>query len=133
MANTSNNFRIQVQKYLTKWRRKLRLDDWRIKLVIVQENYATRHGESGSVYGSTEVQTELKCALIKIAEPGTDRVALAELEATVVHELLHLHFDLYPWGEDATRDRLMEQTVDCLAICLIKTDNPKWVDPRNNT
>ena len=129
---TDNKFKSQVQKYLTKWRRKLRLDDWRIKLVIVQENYATRHGESGSVYGSTEVQTELKCALIKIAEPGTDRVALAELEATVVHELLHLHFDLYPWGEDNTRDRLMEQTVDCLAICLIKTDNPEWVDPRAN-
>ena len=129
---TDNKFKSQVQKYLTKWRRKLRLDDWRIRLVIVQENYATRHGESGCVYGSTEVQTELKCAVIKIAQPGTDRTAEAELEATVVHELLHLHFDLYPWGEDATRDRLMEQTVDCLAICLIKTDNPEWVDPRAN-
>lgn len=129
---TDNKFKTQIQKYLTKWRRKLRLEDWRIRFVIVPENYATRHGESGCVYGSTEVQTELKCAVIKIAQPGTDRTAEAELEATVVHELLHLYFDLYPWGEDSTRDRIMEQTVDCLAICLIKVDNPKWVDPRAN-
>ena len=129
---TDTKFKTLVQKYMTNWRRKLRLEDWRIKLVLVKENYATRHGETGSVYGSTEVNTELKSAIIKIAEPGTDRVALAELEATVVHELLHLHFDPYPWGEDETRDSLMEQTVDCLAICLIKTDNPKWVDPRAN-
>lgn len=129
---TDNKFKSQVQKYLTKWRRKLRLEDWRIKLVLVKENYATRHGESGVVYGSTEVNFELKSAIIKIAEPGTDVAAMCELEATVVHELLHLHFDLYPWGEDATRDRLMEQTVDCLALCLVKSDNPRWVDPRSN-
>lgn len=133
MAKNSNSFRIQVQKYLTKWRRKLRLDDWRIRLIIVRENYATRHGDPGEIYGSTDANIELKCAVIKIAETGKGTVAEAELEATVVHELLHLHFDIYPWGEDETRDRFMEQSVDCVAVALLKADNPKWVDPRNNT
>jgi hypothetical protein len=122
--------KLRVWNYLTTWQSKLRLMDWRINLTVVPKKYANQSGEMS--YGMTKVDSRLKCATIYIMDPKEDEMAEKELEATVVHELLHLYFDPYPWGKDESRDVVMEQAVDGVAIALMKLAHPKWKDPRNN-
>lgn len=117
----------RVQGYINTWRKILRLEDWRIKLEVIPRGYANWN----SNLGQSRVVTHLKCVELQILEP-TDEVTDAELEATVVHELLHIHLDCYPWRQDATRDIQMEQVIDTLSILLIKLKHPKWKDPREN-
>ena len=124
------NVEKRIRKYLTKWQRNLRLTDWRIKLIVIPKNDTTCNNEN-ELLGSSSVAPQIKCATIKIAEPWEPN-GEAELEATVIHELLHIHLDYYPWREDKTRDVMMEQTVDTLSLCFLKLSDPTWVDPRHN-
>lgn len=118
----------RIHKYLTKWQKNLRLNDWRISLQVVSKNDTNWNRDT---YGNSSVSVHLKCATIRIAEPTDEKMDI-ELEATVIHELLHIHFDPYPWRENQVRDALMESVVDQLSIILLKLDNPNWVDPRHN-
>lgn len=116
----------RIKKYMAKWQKLLRLQDWRIKLIICPKE----QGEE-AFCGKTMVQPDQRCAIVKIMEPVQDW-ADNELEATVIHELLHLHFEPHFWGKDERRDVEMEASVDTISIVLMKLSNPEWVDVRDN-
>ena len=125
-----SKFEPRIRKYLAVWQRRLRLLDWRIKLVVVPTGRAS-DDDGNTFMGRTMITPQFRSALIEISEPA-NATAERELEATVVHELLHLHLMPYEFGKDAVRDVMMEATIDQLSICFMKLMNPKWEDPRDN-
>ncbi len=107
---------------LEKWKRKLCLQEWRIKLLthlrpeeMTMENAA----------GCTEWSEAAKTARIEIINPTYygDRIVPFNFEKTLVHELLHLKMTFWCQNNDKVSDRLMHQIIDDLARAFTEVDS----------
>ena len=91
---------------LEKWKRKLCLQEWRIKLLthLHPEEMMVRN-----TAGCTEWSEAIKTARIEIINPACygDRIVPFDFEKTLVHELLHLKFSFWCQNEDDVSDRVM--------------------------
>lgn len=85
----------QLQQCLSFWQEKLGLKDWRISVRLVD-------GEEIDDIGDCKVYREDRLALIRIQHPESvsgktgwhkSFPDLFNAEKTLVHELLHIHFD----------------------------------------
>lgn len=76
---------------LEKWKRKLCLQEWRIKLLT---RLRPEEMAMDDVAGCTEWSESIKTARIEIVDPAYygDRIVPFDFEKTIVHELLHLKF-----------------------------------------
>jgi hypothetical protein len=103
-----------------KWQAILRLQDWTIEAGY-KRAFDMPDGKQG---GCTWVR-RLKRALISVLDPqdyGPDPVAGSQdIEATLVHELLHIHFALVDDFAGVSMD-LFEQSIDAIAIALVRLD-----------
>lgn len=107
---------------LEKWKRKLCLQEWRIRLLThLRPEEMTTNG----VAGCTEWSEAVKVARIEIIDPACygDRIVPFDFEKTLVHELLHLKFSFWCQDEDNVGDRVMHQTIDDLARALTEGDS----------
>lgn len=108
----------QLVNLVDEWQDRLHLVDWAIAV-----NYCTPDEmPSVNAQGSCGVDQNHKQATVRILHPKHfaplgNAYSLRDLEHTVVHELLHVHFD----GLDVpdTRDRELEQVINLLAESLI--------------
>ena len=93
---------------LEKWKRKLCLQEWRIKLLthLHPEEMMVRN-----TTGCTEWSEAIKTARIEIINPACygDRIVPFNFEKTLVHELLHLKFSFWCQNEDDVGDRVMTE------------------------
>ena len=107
---------------LEKWKRKLCLQEWRIKLLthLHPEEMMVRN-----TAGCTEWSEAIKTARIEIINPACygDRIVPFDFEKTLVHELLHLKFSFWCQGEDDVGDRVMHQMIDDLARAFTEVNN----------
>ena len=107
---------------LEKWKRKLCLQEWRIKLLtcLRPEEMAM-----DDVAGCTEWSEASKTARIEIIDPAYygDRIVPFDFEKTLVHELLHLKFSFWCQNEDDVGDRVMHQMIDDLARAFTEVNN----------
>ena len=91
---------------LEKWKRKLCLQEWRIKLLthLHPEEMMVRN-----TAGCTEWSEAIKTARIEIINPACygDRIVPFNFEKTLVHELLHLKFSFWCQNEDDIGDKDM--------------------------
>ena len=102
---------------LEKWKRKLCLNEWRIKLLT---NLRPEEMTMNDVAGCSEWSESIKTARIEIIDPDYygDRIVPFDFEKTLVHELLHLKFSFWCQNEDDIGDRIMHQMIDDLARAL---------------
>lgn len=102
---------------LEKWKRKLCLQEWRIKLLT---NLRPEEMMVSNTAGCTEWLESIKTARIDIIDPACygDRTVPFDFEKTLVHELLHLKFSFWCQNEDDIGDRIMHQMIDDLARAL---------------
>ena len=102
---------------LEKWKRKLCLQEWRIKLLT---RLRPEEMTMDDVAGCTEWSESIKTARIEIVDPAYygDRIVPFDFEKTIVHELLHLKFSFWCQNEDDIGDRVMHQMIDDLARAL---------------
>ena len=102
---------------LEKWKRKLCLNEWRIKLLT---NLRPEEMTMNDVAGCSEWSESIKTARIEIIDPDYygDRIVPFDFEKTLVHELLHLKFSFWCQNEDDIGDRVMHQMIDDLARAL---------------
>ena len=102
---------------LEKWKRKLCLQEWRIKLLT---NLRPEEMMVSNTAGCTEWSESIKTARIEIINPTCygDRIVPFDFEKTLVHELLHLKFSFWCQNEDDVSDRVMHQMIDDLARAL---------------
>ena len=99
---------------LSEWKRRLGLQDWRIKLL---PKCKPDEMEMENVAGCTEWSEGVKTARIEIIDPGYygNRIVPFDWEKTLVHELLHLKLALISDQVDALQERYMHQIIDDLA------------------
>jgi len=113
----------QLQSLTRDWQRRLRLQDWDVK--VEWAPYQTIEGD-----GRTRYNAALKLATIEICTPETALKQYGNLlfnpEQVLIHELLHLHFPRMASIEDPKYD-IMETAVDCIAWALLqaKTEVPR--------
>ena len=102
---------------LEKWKRKLCLNEWRIKLLT---NLRPEEMTMNDVAGCSEWSESIKTARIEIIDPVYygDRIVPFDFEKTLVHEMLHLKFSFWCQNEDDIGDRIMHQMIDDLARAL---------------
>ena len=102
---------------LEKWKRKLCLNEWRIKLLT---NLRPEEMTMNDVAGCSEWSESTKAARIEIIDPDYygDRIVPFDFEKTLVHEMLHLKFSFWCQNEDDIGDRIMHQMIDDLARAL---------------
>lgn len=107
---------------LEKWKRKLGLQEWRIKLLT---RLRPEEMTMDDVAGCTEWSESIKTARIEIVDPAYygDRIVPFDFEKTLVHELLHLKFSFWCQNEDDVGDRVMHQMIDDLARAFTEVNN----------
>lgn len=95
-----------------KWQKILRLQDWKINV------HLCRMRDIDDAYGLTKTRNYFKEADIKIAEVIDRMDADPDIEQTLVHELIHLHFAQLttPEGYGLT---IFENGIDLTAWALI--------------
>lgn len=107
---------------LEKWKRKLCLQEWRIKLLT---RLRPEEMTMDDVAGCTEWSESIKTARIEIVDPAYygDRIVPFDFKKTLVHELLHLKFSFWCQNEDDVSDRVMHQMIDDLARAFTEVNN----------
>ena len=102
---------------LERWKRKLCLQEWRIKLLT---HLRPEEMTMNDVAGCSEWSESIKTARIEIIDPDYygDRIVPFDFEKTLVNELLHLKFSFWCQNEDDIGDRIMHQMIDDLARAL---------------
>lgn len=87
----------QAKEVLKEWKKRLFLDDWTIKVELVNPH------EISGFAGTTNLEFALKSALIKIIIPDEDaknRIMKFCAEKTLVHELLHCKYNILETEHD---------------------------------
>lgn len=96
------------------WQSILRLQDWDIEISIVRQ----RGMGSRTSMGECEYNEQRKIAFIRILDPiDYEDLLPLDMEWTLVHELLHLHFAPI-WDDD--KESEMETTINLLAAALVR-------------
>ncbi|CCF83479.1 hypothetical protein [Nitrolancea hollandica] len=103
------------------WQRKLRLQDWDIKI-----RFVTRKEMDGKD-GQVNYHSHIKRARIDILHPDEERPGAVEpldIENTIVHELLHIHLSYFtePYDYGSPGHLLEEQFIHVLAGVLTQKE-----------
>ena len=112
-----------IQKIVRKWQKILKLEDWDITVV-------TQRGKKAAGFlGQNEITTERKVCRISLSIPhkeshGED----ADIETTIVHELIHIFFDpFYPVNPKRDKEKviLVEHAVEAISLALVRLDRER--------
>lgn len=109
----------QLQPWLVHWQWELRLQDWRVIASWVHPNELA----GDNPHGRIEWNIQSKEAEIRICSPGSRAPEFGrsyDPEATLVHELLHLHFAPFNAEDGTPADNAQEQAINCIADALVK-------------
>lgn len=112
--------RRQLQDYVARWQRRLRLQDWNVAIKIVPDE------QLPDCLGQIEYLTDSRQALLKIRRKidwPIEEFPENE-ERVIIHELLHLHFR--PMLE--SKGRTEEQSINAIVDLLYKFSEGKPVD-----
>jgi len=110
----------QVHGWLHVWQRRLRLEDWKIDVKIVRV-WELEQGTLGHIDWSIPHKT----ATIKVLSPADyelpkDKIP-ADIELSVVHELVHLHLSALPLNKASRNTE--EQVVSMIADALVNLEH----------
>lgn len=112
----------QLKDKLIYWQKKLRLQDWIIDAKIVRQRDMSQPDRVGEI--SSNLHN--KVALISILDPvDYDDWGKQDMESTLVHELLHLHFagiDYHFGNNDNVYHVLEEQAIESITSGLISSE-----------
>ena len=116
----------QVHGWLQVWQKRLRLEDWKIEVKIVRV-WELEQGTLGHIDWSIPHKT----ATIKVLSPADyelpkDRIP-ADIELSVVHELVHLHLSALPLNKSSRSTE--EQVVSRIADALVDLEHSPAAAP----
>lgn len=108
----------QVDSWLRLWQGRLALDDWRVEAQIVRQSDL-----NADTLGNLKWNARTRTASIKVLDPRDyDMPATqipADMERTVVHELIHLELSVLPRNGSK---RVEEQVVNRMTEALLGLD-----------
>lgn len=108
----------EANKLLKKWQKVLRLQDWKTDVRVISfaqmKEYCKEWGNPDIVCGATVMRPLEKSASVYITRfsPGDKQ---DPMELTLIHELLHLHFNSLAKPTCDKEQVSEEQVIDCLA------------------
>jgi hypothetical protein len=115
-ARTAERF---LMDRLAVWQSRLRLDDWKISIVMTNGSLLRPN-----TLGNVRWDADEKSAVIRVLDAADYQVGcremLEDMEFTVVHELLHLELSTLPRSEASRRDE--EFAVNHIATALLSLD-----------
>ena len=102
------------EQMLSKWQKKLYLQDWRI---VIKDKCKPEEMPLGDCAGCADWTESIKTAVIYILDPEYygDRIVPFNYEKTLIHELLHLKFSLISENTSDLQLRYVHQIIDDLA------------------
>ncbi len=119
----------QVDKWMQSWKKRLSLQDWVISTVIVRSTDL-----KPDTLGNLKWNSENKTAIIRVLNPADYDIPAgeiaADIEYTVVHELVHLQLAGLP--RDASTKNVEEQVVNRIAEALMSLDKGAQYRSRNS-
>lgn len=101
------------------WQKRLRLQDWTVKVRIVRRHEL----DHADIQGQVTWVLSRREALIKLLDPIDylpDCVLPQDLETTLVHELVHLYFAPFDAEDGTLEDIYQEQAIDGLSKALVE-------------
>jgi hypothetical protein len=107
----------QLEAWLAEWQKALRLQDWQVTVAVRRE----RAMHSDDCEGCNRYQPALKRASIHVRDVLDDPENAdfpADPEATIVHELLHLHFAPF-YVNKGLVNVFQEQAIEVIAQSLV--------------
>lgn len=109
----------QLKQKCAEWQKILRLQDWDVHVSIVRDS----NMKLKDVNGECEWVLQTKQAHIRILDPidyPEDTRWPQNMEHTLVHELLHLHFSPFDTHEYGSLEHTsMEQAIDMISSALV--------------
>jgi hypothetical protein len=115
----------QLERLASKWQPRLRLADWLVTATLTR--YFDMDGDDS--VGEADTRVERKIATIRILDPVDFDADMplhdTDVEHTLVHELLHLHFAPFQAKEGTAEQIAQEQAIDALAWSLVTLDREK--------
>ncbi len=117
-----------LNERLTVWQQRLKLQDWKISILM------SHPGElRASSLGNIRWDATKKSAVIRVLAPAAYHLAcgemLADMEFTVVHELIHLELSSLPRSEASRREE--EHAVNHITAALLALDRGKQELPHS--
>ena len=110
-----------MRKLCALWQRRLRLQDWQVRLLIKSAE------DVDGGFARCKIGQSEKRAVISIVEPGDPSsldlqlIGERDIEEDIVHELLHLYMDAFsPEDQDSSEYEAIEQAVGVLANCIVR-------------
>lgn len=111
------------KKLLSYWKKILKLNDWKIKLV---ENCCQQDMSSSvDVSGEVEYDDVNSCAVIRMLDKKYygKRILPYDFEKTLVHELLHIKFWFLDRSDNLLQNREVHKLIDELAVAFVSVRN----------
>ena len=109
----------QLDAWIREWQRVLRLQDWRVNIALARENEMPDTG----MHGQTWIHPEHKRARIWLRHPldYQDRGGCEDdIEQTLVHEIVHLHFERFYDKNESPTQTAQETAIDLIACGLVE-------------
>lgn len=114
----------ELRQLCAEWQKILRLQDWDVVVQISRRDDTF----GNSTMGQVRFNLELKQALIKIIDPidyPTNVIYPQDMETTLVHELLHLHFAPFDAENDTPAEIAQEQAIEAISKGLVALKRSK--------
>jgi hypothetical protein len=107
----------QLQRLCAQWQKRLRVQDWDVRVRVKRRHQM----ELESKRAGCNYSLKLKEALIEIQSPLDYQPSVwpNDMEQSLVHELLHLHFALFSADDETPEGVAQEQAIDLIASALV--------------
>ncbi len=109
----------ELQRLCELWQRRLRLQDWTVKVQIARKRDLDLTDSEGQI----QWVLSRREALIKLMDPidySPTAMTPQDLEVSLVHELLHLYFAPFDAEDGTLQQTCPEQAIDALSNALVK-------------
>ncbi len=106
----------KAETLLHDWQLRLGLLDWDITVKVV--SYNDIQGWGCINWNLTEKAADMK--LMHPDDASPDAIRPYDIEATLVHELLHLHFAPFAADAETLEETFQEQAINALSRTLVK-------------
>jgi hypothetical protein len=116
----------KLQKLTQEWQKLLRLQDWRVRVEFVEP---LEMEDPGSM-GQCQTDRGLRQVKIKLRSPEYncyENEFNQDVEATLVHELLHVYTNLIIHAPDSTQGLFVEQAIEAMTMALLSLKRGEYV------
>ena len=111
IAMPQPSFKVEVQLLVDEWQKRLRIDDWVIKVTVAED-------EDPGYFARTQYSSMYRSATMNFRHPSLHPTqdqcaATPDTECTVVHELLHLRLQVFKYFTSENQSEFIFDEIEC--------------------